>query len=729
MTAGGARPREEFGHLGRAFIPPPPGLSVPGRWTSEERVPGQSLRSTPPLPETAFARGAESTPGPDWYHANSGNDPFGLTDARPVCPQPRRPVQTLFEAPSLPASPSPVLGGYPVESPDHWGTSPEKKDYKFLAEGGRPLSSVSTCAGPSPPPVPEMPWLSQVEPIAPRTGSPMDEPWCRSLIHTEHEYEASLAAARATAAAAAVSAVTSAAAHRPSAAGEWGTSWHSVPAAATTAAAAAAAAAAVLGLVPNHNMMMSAMSSSAEQEQARQSEDPRGQGARYPPQYFAESEMARYHHQQALPHEKLSKPTLKGNRGMTSQVSKGPSGNDSKALSGFDGQPLTKDFVVALAKTQEGSKWLQKKLLKGHPSVIKDILEGLETSLPEIMCNMYGNYLCSSAFQACSVSQRLRMLEISCRSLCYVAKDRWGTHAVQSLLSLLCTKEEMSILTPAIKEHIVELCCHQHGSHVMVRALVSLGVPCPDVVISRIAGNMRAIAHNPHGLAVLKRVISLAQPGEQRRLLLRELSHHAVDLVQGPFGNYAVQHAIEEWGGAECEPMIKALQGRLLQLSIQKFSSNVVELLLRHAPQEAQQNIVLELGSPERAEVLMSTVYGQYVARQLLQVIGPDRRPALEAVLYSAAKALRNPRLRERWDLIAAGAQDGAVEEAAFEDFQSPPDAMRSRGALPEADSRGRRRRGRANRGGHRPQAQTGLHQDGSGSASLGILRGLLSTP
>lgn len=689
----------------------------------------QSLRSTPPLPETAFARGAESTPGPEWYNqANAGNDPFGLTDARPVCPVPRRPVQTLFEAPSLPASPSPVLGGYPVESPDHWGTSPEKKDYKFWAEGGRPLSSVSTCAGPSPPPVPEMPWLSQVEASAPRAGSPMDEPWCRSLIHTEHE--ATLAAARATAAAAAVSAVTSAAAHRPSAAGEWGSSWHSVPAAATTAAAAAAAAAAVLGLVPKHNMMMSAMSSSAEQEHARQSEDPRGQGARYPPQYFAESEMSRYQ-QQAQPHEKPSKPTLKGNRGMTVQVSKGPSGNDSKALSGFDGQPLTKDFVVALAKTQEGSKWLQKKLLKGHPSVIKDILEGLETSLPEIMCNMYGNYLCSSAFQACSVSQRLRMLEISCRSLCYVAKDRWGTHAVQSLLSLLCTREEMSILTPAIKDHIVELCCHQHGSHVMVRALVSLGIPCPDVVIGTIASNMRAIAHNPHGLAVLKRVISLAQPGEQRRQLLRELSHHAVDLVQGPFGNYAVQHAIEEWGGAECESIIKALQGRLLQLSIQKFSSNVVELLLRHAPQEAQQKLVLELGSPERAEVLMSTVYGQYVARQLLQVIGPDRRPVLEAVLAAAAKALRNPRLRERWDLIQAGTQDGAVEEAASEDFQSPPDLLRSQGAIPEvpADSRGRRRRGRANRGGHRPQAQTGLHQDGSGAASLSILRGLLSTP
>lgn len=134
-----------------------------------------------------------------------------------------------------------------------------------------------------------------------------------------------------------------------------------------------------------------------------------------------------------------------------------------------------------MSKTQVGSKLLQKKLLKGHPSVIQaqhrkagctqpllvgfeskqpaccqDILAGLESELPDIMCNMsrpetfrclyllvqiaaqiavsepwsyrhvdigdgqlrhtilfasgrYGNYLCSAAFQSCSVAQRLRM--------------------------------------------------------------------------------------------------------------------------------------------------------------------------------------------------------------------------------------------------------------------------------------------------------------------------------
>eukprot|EP00913_Durusdinium_trenchii_P028839 g27041.t1 len=219
---------------------------------------------------------------------------------------------------------------------------------------------------------------------------------------------------------------------------------------------------------------------------------------------------------------------------------------------------LTSSVVAEMSKTQAGSKLLQKKLLKAHPSVIQDrgldvvvallvvakitfsvslaccvlfllppfpekgalghdmgvkqggrvwlipagpswsgvwprsasedsdptdqsqdILEGLEAELPEIMCNMYGNYLCSAAFQSCSVAQRLRMLEISSRNLLMIAKDRWGTHAMQSLLSLVCTNDEQRILLLALKEHAVELSLDQHGSHVVQRAIISLGTPCP----------------------------------------------------------------------------------------------------------------------------------------------------------------------------------------------------------------------------------------------------------
>jgi len=155
-----------------------------------------------------------------------------------------------------------------------------------------------------------------------------------------------------------------------------------------------------------------------------------------------------------------------------------------------------------MSTTQVGSKLLQQRLLKGHPSVIKDVLDGIETELPKLMCDMYGNYLCSAAFQACAMQQRKRMLEIAC-SPCHVlaiATDKWGTHALQALISLVCTTEEQDFLLDALRAHVVELCCNANGMHVVQRACTSFGAPFVNMIVGEVALQLHVVAHNPHGL-------------------------------------------------------------------------------------------------------------------------------------------------------------------------------------------------------------------------------------
>merc|ERR1712151_209558 len=120
--------------------------------------------------------------------------------------------------------------------------------------------------------------------------------------------------------------------------------------------------------------------------------------------------------------------------------------------------------------------------------------------LPAIMCNMYGNYLCSAAFQSCSVAQRLQMLEITSQHLCQIATDKWGTHALQALISLVCTNEEQNLLMPSLREHVVELSCDPNGAHVVQRTLISFGTSCTDLVLEEVARCLTVVAHNAHGL-------------------------------------------------------------------------------------------------------------------------------------------------------------------------------------------------------------------------------------
>jgi hypothetical protein len=56
-----------------------------------------------------------------------------------------------------------------------------------------------------------------------------------------------------------------------------------------------------------------------------------------------------------------------------------------------------------------------------------------------------------------------------------------------------------------------------------------------------------------------------------------------IELVQDPFGNYAIQFAFEIYGPCVCRNLLIEICRHILSLSMQKFSSNVVEKCIENA--------------------------------------------------------------------------------------------------------------------------------------------------
>jgi pumilio RNA-binding family len=66
--------------------------------------------------------------------------------------------------------------------------------------------------------------------------------------------------------------------------------------------------------------------------------------------------------------------------------------------------------------------------------------------------------------------------------------------------------------------------------------------------------------------------------------VLKNLLSNTLEIVQDPFGNYVVQHVLFEWGVQYCSEVISAITTNIISLSMQKFSSNVVEKSLDICP-------------------------------------------------------------------------------------------------------------------------------------------------
>lgn len=62
-----------------------------------------------------------------------------------------------------------------------------------------------------------------------------------------------------------------------------------------------------------------------------------------------------------------------------------------------------------------------------------------------------------------------------------------------------------------------------------------------------------------------------------RNKLIINFEKNCIEIVQDPFGNYAIQYAIDTFGNESCKIIIKEICNNIHSLSMQKFSSNVVE--------------------------------------------------------------------------------------------------------------------------------------------------------
>lgn len=308
--------------------------------------------------------------------------------------------------------------------------------------------------------------------------------------------------------------------------------------------------------------------------------------------------------------------------------------------------------VPALSRTQPGSKFLQRQLQRGSPRVVDQILFEIEKDVCKLMCDAYGNYLCSAAFELTQGEQRQRMLLKLAPRILEIACDKRGTHALQSLIRLLKPSEEQDLFMQAVRHCILEMSMNCNGTHVVQSLAIHFHVGCRRTIYAAILERILQVAQHPYGLCVVKKCITQAVADSSATEFLHQFTIHAFELVQSPYGNYAVQHALLEWGGDFGAPIVRSLEGKFVELSIQKFASNVVETMLNVSLPDARRKIVNELADKAQASILVNSNYAHFVIKKALQVADKDQALTLTCTMRDAIVSLANKRLKSRWEKV-----------------------------------------------------------------------------
>ncbi|KAI0078486.1 ARM repeat-containing protein [Panus rudis PR-1116 ss-1] len=304
--------------------------------------------------------------------------------------------------------------------------------------------------------------------------------------------------------------------------------------------------------------------------------------------------------------------------------------------------------IATLCKDQHGCRYLQKKLEEGVPEHRDMIFRETFSHFAELMTDPFGNYLCQKLLEYATDDQRNLICESVAQDLVNISLNMHGTRAVQKMIDFLSTRRQARLchiqihsIIVALSLSVVVLIKDLNGNHVIQKCLNKLAPEDNQFIYNAVAANCVEVATHRHGCCVLQRCIDHASDN-QRIQLVNEITYNALTLVQDPYGNYVVQYILDLNDNRFSDAVIRQFTGNVCALSVQKFSSNVIEKCIRVAEHNTRKMLIGELLNRTRLEKLLRDSYGNYCVQTALDYAEPSQRALLVEGIRPVLPLIRN---------------------------------------------------------------------------------------
>jgi hypothetical protein len=287
--------------------------------------------------------------------------------------------------------------------------------------------------------------------------------------------------------------------------------------------------------------------------------------------------------------------------------------------------------IREMAKDKFKSRRLQRTVSRGD-EVLGRVLEMAEPYFMELVRDQYGNYLSQKILEAASAEQFETFFAQLKPEALALARDTHGTRAVQKLVEQAIARDRTLELLEVLPVDAAEELAHSvTGFHVVGRMIELLPASEARKFVDVLCGDSTkalTISKDQWGCCVVKRCIDRSDIESHGRIV-SAITANAQELVQDPFGNYVIQHLILSGNGKPSPyvtDVIDSMKGKIYELALLKFSSNVLEKCLTHAYDTDRNKIINEILSPpdhspsEAVKTLVFHQYGNYVFQQALEV-------------------------------------------------------------------------------------------------------------
>jgi len=189
---------------------------------------------------------------------------------------------------------------------------------------------------------------------------------------------------------------------------------------------------------------------------------------------------------------------------------------------------------------------MQEHLKKASVNGINLIIDRIKDDFGRLMSDSYGNYFCQSLVRTVGAEQRLKILQSLSDKFVSVACDSVGTHSMQRLVEQVCEDSEKLVIFNSIVNDVERLAFHHKGNYVLLTLLSMLkGTELLTEVVDRLLPRFPQMTLDQLGICLVNKAIVLVFEESQIAAIIAILAEHIVATIQSPYGNYAINTALE----------------------------------------------------------------------------------------------------------------------------------------------------------------------------------------
>ena len=237
------------------------------------------------------------------------------------------------------------------------------------------------------------------------------------------------------------------------------------------------------------------------------------------------------------------------------------------------------------------------------------------------MMDVYGNYFIQYLIKNSNENQINLIINYIKNDYVIIALNYSGTHVLQTLLDMIKTIEEEIILVESIKGNELKMAFDINATHVLQKMISVISENRRNSINKIILNNIKTLSLDANGICVVKKFIGNTNIPENKEKIIKLLSDNCIEIAQNPYGNYAIQYILEEWGINKCEPIVKIIINNICSLSTQKYSSNVSEKIIGLLDEDKQNLIIQELFLSNKFIFVLRSKYGRYVIQKAIKIL------------------------------------------------------------------------------------------------------------